>query len=121
MKKRILVVEDEELITMLHIKYIEQIGNFFISSTDNSNDAIKITQKEKPDLILMDVRINGELDGIETSLEINKFSNIPILFITGNSDNLTISRINETKNSAGVLIKPIRREDLKKSIGDIFE
>lgn len=120
MKKRILIVEDEELITMLHTKYIEQIGDYFISSTDNGDDAIKITKKENPDLILMDIRINGNLDGIQTASELNKFSDSPILFITGNSDESTLNKINTLKNFAGYISKPVRRDDLRKSIEGIF-
>lgn len=120
MKKRILLVEDEELITMLHTKYIENIGNFYISTTDNGEDAIKIIQKDKPDLILMDVRINGNMSGIETLSKINEILNIPTLFITGNSDELTIKQISNLKNSVGYLIKPVRREELKKSFDKLF-
>ena len=120
MKKRILLVEDEELITMLHTKYIENIGNFYISTTDNGEDAIKIIQKDKPDLILMDVRINGNMSGIETLSKINEILNIPTLFITGNSDELTIKQISNLKNSVGYLIKPVRREELKKSFDNLF-
>ena len=119
-KRRILLVEDEELITMLHTKYIEQIGDFYINSTDNGEDALIIAQKENPDLILMDIRINGNMNGINTAIELNKFLNTPILFITGSSEQSTLEKINSIKNSVGYLIKPIRREDLKKSFENIF-
>jgi CheY-like chemotaxis protein len=71
-----------------------------------------------PDAVLMDIRINGEMDGIETAQRIREFSDAPIIFLTGNSDDGTLERAKLTARS-GYLIKPIRQEDLCEAIAQI--
>ncbi len=114
MNKKVLIVEDEQLVAYLMENYVNNSGcSSVIGSVDNGNDAIEIAEKEKPDYILMDVRIEGDKDGIETALSINKNLNIPIIFTSGNSDAKTTERANKA-NMIGFLVKPIKQEELVK-------
>jgi len=112
MSRKVLIVEDERLISYLMETYINGSGcSTVIGSVDNGDDAIELAISEIPDLILMDIRIDGDKDGIETAEIINEHRNIPIIYTSGNSDEKTTARANRT-NMIGFLTKPIDREEL---------
>jgi CheY-like chemotaxis protein len=111
MTKRVLLVEDDEIIAFLHKHFLEKCGYEAIDTVDNGLEAIEDVRKLNPDAVLMDIRINGELDGIETAMRIREFSDAPIIFLTGNSDDNTLERA-KTAGKSGYLIKPVRQEDL---------
>lgn len=111
MSKKILLVEDDEIIAFLHRHFAEKCGFEVIDTVDNGNSAIQETKVSNPDAVLMDIRINGEMDGIEAAMKIREFSNTPIIFLTGNSDENTLNRAKEA-GSVGYLVKPVRHEEL---------
>jgi len=111
MRKKVLIVEDEQLIAHLMEVYLNSMGNQVVGSVSSGEEAIMIAGKENPDCMLMDIRIDGEKDGIETALEINKQKNIPIIFVSGNSDEKTTERASKT-NILGFLVKPVNKENL---------
>jgi len=117
-KKRVLLVEDDEIIAFLHKHFLEKCGFETIETVDNGIEAIEDVRAMLPDAVLMDIRINGEMDGIETAQKIREFSDAPIIFLTGNSDDGTLERAKLTSKS-GYLIKPIRQEDLCEAIAKI--
>ncbi len=117
-KKRVLLVEDDEIIAFLHKHFLEKCGYETIETVDNGEEAIEDVRTMLPDAVLMDIRINGEIDGIETAQRIREFSDAPIIFLTGNSDDGTLERAKLTARS-GYLIKPIRQEDLCEAIAQI--
>ena len=117
-KKRVLLVEDDEIIAFLHKHFLEKCGYETIETVDNGVEAIEDVRTMLPDAVLMDIRINGEMDGIETAQRIREFSDAPIIFLTGNSDDGTLERAKLTARS-GYLIKPIRQEDLCDAIAQI--
>lgn len=120
MKKRILIVEDELIIALSMRKIIENLGFEVIDEVSEAHDAISTAHREKPDLIFMDIKIEGEMDGIDTTREIQKFSDVPIIFLTGNSDSKTQKKVQSVK-SAGFLVKPITQPELKKTLEEIFQ
>ena len=114
MSKKVLIVEDEQLVAYLMENYVtENSCCEVIASVDNGDEALEIAKNEKPDFILMDVRIEGDKDGIETALTINKHHNIPIIYTSGNTDEKTTQRAKLT-NMIGFLVKPINKEELRK-------
>jgi len=116
--RKILIVEDNILVAYLLEEYLNEAGCFdIVGSVINGSDAIAISKVYKPDLILMDVRIEGDKDGIDTANEINMSNRIPIIYITGNSDNKTTERAKNT-NMLGFLAKPVIREELINLIYD---
>ena len=82
-----------------------------LASVDNGKEAIEIAQSAKPDLILMDIRIDGDMDGIETVKKIQQTYNIPVIYTSGNTDQQTAERAGLT-NPLGFLVKPVNKEDL---------
>ncbi|MCC5926528.1 MAG: response regulator [Bacteroidetes bacterium] len=117
--KNILIVEDEFIIAMLIEKQVKKLGYMVVGKVSNGLAAIERVKQGDVDLILMDIKINGELDGIETMTEINKHTTIPVIYITGNSDPNTRERASKT-GPAGYIIKPIESDRLQKQIEGIF-
>ncbi len=114
-QKKILVVEDEAVIAMLLAKVLETLGYTVAGPVANGADAIQLAGSEHPDLILMDIRIEGDIDGIETTVKIHEQQDIPIVFLTAHSDNDTYERAMATKPS-GFLLKPFKRDELELTI-----
>lgn len=118
MKKRIVIVEDDFLIQELHKRYIERMGHQVIATFSSGEDAIEFFKTHEADLILMDIRLETSLDGIETMKKIHKTTEIPVLYITGNTeeDNLRKALNNQMK---GFLSKPVMPQDLEDLIDSV--
>ncbi|MEA5427963.1 response regulator [Arcicella lustrica] len=114
-KIRILIVEDEGIVALELQESLEQEGFEVVAVADNAIDAIAIIKKEDIDLILLDIHIKGELDGIQTAIRINQLKNLPIIYLTAYADSETFERAKATKPSA-YLIKPFRINDLRRAI-----
>ncbi len=106
MIKRIVIVEDELIIQELYIDYLESLGYEVVATFESGEKAIQYFQQESADLILMDIRLDGILDGIETMVEINKKSSIPVVYISGNSEARNLERARLT-NMKAFLSKPL--------------
>ena len=115
-KTKVLIVEDEPIIAADLQKQLLNLGYDVLETCDNGEDAIRLTDQYHPDIILMDVQLDGHLDGIDTAHHISKNHNIPIIYLTGNTDNRTFARAKLT-NPAAFLSKPFRTKDLQHSIG----
>ena len=107
----ILIVEDEMIIAMEIRATLKKLGYNIVGSVINGYDAIQTAGDKRPDLILMDVRLKGDMDGIEAARKIMQLYDIPIIFLTGNSDRTTVERAVELK-PAGFLIKPFKEREL---------
>lgn len=94
---------------------IERLGHTVVDKVATGQDAIKAARIYKPDLILMDIRLQGEMDGIQAMKKIRKEENIPVIFITGNSDEIYKERIEKTEH-LDFLTKPVTYSDLNKSV-----
>ncbi|WP_421908967.1 response regulator [Methanolacinia petrolearia] len=114
-KKRILVVEDEGIVAMTLEDSLLNLGYEVAGTADDSRSAIELAEKEKPDLILMDIRLRGDIDGIETVERINEKMDVPVIFLTAHSDEETLSRMLKTR-PYGFLVKPFREKELYANI-----
>jgi len=111
----ILIVEDEFIIAMLIEKQVRKLGYMVVGKVANGEGAIQRVKDGGVDLVLMDIKINGDLDGIQTMHEIQRLSTVPVIYITGNSDPATRERAMAT-NPSGYIIKPIETEALRVEI-----
>ena len=84
-KPSILIVEDEGLIALHLQEVLEKSGYDITDMVPSGEDAIGCVEASVPDLILMDITLDGKLDGIETARHIRKRSDIPIIFLTAHS------------------------------------
>jgi len=114
-KKTVLIVEDDLILNLLYESYMEKLGFDTKGELVYGKTAVDISKKIKPDLILMDIALEGDMDGIEAMKQIREFSDVPVIFITGNSDPLHRERAKPI-NYTDYLIKPVNMEELKRSL-----
>lgn len=113
--KSILIVEDELIIALMIEKMVQNLGHNVLAKVTSGEDAISAAQEHRPDIILMDIRLQGEMDGIEAMSEIReRGENIPVIYITGNSDESYRKRVEKMK-PLDFLTKPITLGDLSRS------
>ena len=111
----IIIVEDEELIGMNTEMFLGSLGHNVIAVVNNGADIIKLHELYQPDLILMDIVIRGNLDGIETTKIINDNYKTPVLYMTAHSDEATMEKVAET-NHFGVLLKPFEMDAFQEAV-----
>jgi DNA-binding LytR/AlgR family response regulator len=112
---KILIVEDELIIAEDMTNMLERIGYEIVGSAMDYDEAIEILEHEKPDLILLDVNLNGKKDGIDLAEEINKRFYIPFIFTTSHTDGVTIERAKKTQ-PINYLVKPFKQAQLYTAI-----
>ncbi len=110
--QRILIVEDEGMIAMCLELELKQAGYEICQWVAKGEDAVRIAQRESPDCILMDIRLAGDIDGIEAAQQIQAQTDIPIIFMTGYPDKAVEERAKKL-SPLGYFIKPIRVLTLK--------
>jgi len=111
-KKQILVVEDEIITGMDIQKRLKNLGCNVPVLVSSGEEAIKKVKENNPDLVLMDINLNGEMDGIEAASKIHSFSDIPVIYLTAFSDETTLERAKITEPYA-YLVKPIKDRELQ--------
>lgn len=115
----VLIVEDDMVLSLVHKTIAEMIGLNVLGSAISGEEAIEKVIKLRPDLILMDVMLSDDLDGIDAVLQMREQNiDTPVIFITGNSDAYNIRRAKKT-NFLAYLIKPISLDTLQKSISKL--
>ncbi|HDP97661.1 MAG TPA: response regulator [bacterium] len=114
-QKRILIVEDEVIIAFELKVRLEQAGYHVLPIAVNGQQAESLALKERPDLILMDIILKGTIDGVEAAENILQKRNVPIIYLSGNSDRKYDSRLLNT-NPVAFLIKPAEDWKLLKTI-----
>ena len=110
-----MLVEDEGIVALDVQQRLEKLRYNVVSHATTGAEAIRYVQKETPDLILMDIKIRGEMDGIETARRIRKMRNIPIIYVTAYAGDDTLNRARETE-AYGYLIKPFEDRELRSAI-----
>ena len=113
--KNILIVEDERVIAMDIQMRLERMGYQVCGTVTHFDQVIETVSGRKPDLVLMDIRIQGEKDGIDTALVIYEHYQIPVVFLTAHGDTATF-KLSLKARPFGFLTKPFKDEDLKNAI-----
>ncbi len=113
--KRILIVEDEAVVAMEIQSTLESLGYIVIGAVNSGEKAAHIATVDKPDIILMDIQLKGELDGIEAASQIRLDSDIPVIFLTAYAEEDRLQRAKLTL-PFGYLLKPVQDRDLKVAI-----
>lgn len=110
-KIQVLVVEDEFILAINLQESLESLGYKVIDIADSAATAIEKATELRPNLILMDIRLRGEIDGIQAAEEIWNRLQIPVIYVTGHSDQITVERATLT-SPFGYILKPIREQEL---------
>jgi DNA-binding response OmpR family regulator len=112
---RVLIVEDETLIAEELRERLSLLGFSVIAAVDSAEEGIVIATRERPDLVLMDIRLKGEKDGVQAAKEIRQQVDVPIVYLTAYSDRLTVDRAKGTEHD-GFILKPFLRRELQSTI-----
>ena len=112
---RALIVEDETLIAEELKERLSRLGFAVIAAVDSAEEGIAIATRESPDLVLMDIRLKGEKDGVQAATEIRQQVDVPIVYLTAYSDRLTVDRVKGSEHDAYIL-KPFHRRELQSTI-----
>jgi DNA-binding response OmpR family regulator len=114
-KVKVLIVEDEAIVAMDIKNALVQLDYTITNIVDNIDDTLKCININEPDIILMDISINGSKDGIETVESIYKIKYIPVVYLTAFDDVYTINRAIQT-DPVGYLVKPFNRTELNATL-----
>lgn len=115
MAQNILIVEDEGLIAADIASSVARIGHAVTAIASSGEEAMALLKTSTPDLILMDIRLKGELDGIEAALKVRLEYDIPVVFLTSHADSDTLARAKDA-TPYGYLTKPFRHPVLASTI-----
>ena len=118
-KLKIMVVEDESIIALDLQMSLEEAGYTVVSVVSSGEEAINRCADLEPDLLLMDVHLEGPLDGIETARHIRRGQDIPVLFLSANVDALTLKRV-QSVQAAGYIAKPFDTQSVNRNIAAVF-
>jgi two-component system, response regulator PdtaR len=117
---RVLIVEDEFFISLDTKALVEALGHAVAGIAVSADQAIALAERERPDVVLMDIRLNGMRDGIEAAREIGARLGIRSIFVTANSDPGTRSRA-QAVQPLGFLEKPLTQQRLAFALGKVVE
>lgn len=115
MSKKILIVEDELIEAMNFESFINSSGFDVVGIATTGEETLEKIAELKPDLVLMDIVLKGDMDGIETAALINEEFDIPVVYITAHPEESVVNRAKIT-TPYGYLIKPINKTNLKNTI-----
>lgn len=110
-QKRILIVEDDAIVASQLQRTVFKMGYTALGPVATGNEAVTVALKEIPDAILMDIKLKGDLTGIESAELIHKEKEIPVIYLTAYADNETIQR-SKDRGTYGFLTKPVRDKEL---------
>ena len=116
--KRAIIVEDNLLISVIYKHYLEKMNYKIIGEVTTGEKAIEILSSQDVDLIIMDIMLDGEINGIEAMKEIREFTQSPVIFASGNSDEMSLKRAAEISNNL-FLVKPVTECDFTRGVQKI--
>ncbi len=114
-KTNVLVVEDEAIVSKDIQHSLKKLGYNVVGSASTGEKAIELATELKPDIVLMDIMLKGQLTGIEAAEEIKLRIDVPVIYLTAYADEGTLSRAKVTE-PYGYIIKPFKEIDIHTSI-----
>ena len=114
-KINVLIVEDESIVAKDIQHSLKKLGYNILGICSTGEDAIKSAKDLSPDLVLMDIMLKGDMNGIEAAAQIRETNNIPVIFLTAYADENTLNKA-KVSEPFGYIIKPFKEIDLHTSI-----
>lgn len=112
---KILIVEDEMVIAAKISMFLSELGYEVSGILPRAEEAMLHIQENRPDIILLDIQLKGAMDGIDLALEIQKTNEVPVIFLTANTDEASFNRA-KMANPYAFLAKPFKKMDLQRSL-----
>jgi len=113
--EEILIVEDESLVAKDLQQTLRQLKYEVCDTVDTGEDAVEAVRENEPDLVLMDIKLNGEMNGIEATREIQSWSDVPVIYLSAHMDDKILNKAKRTDPFAYIK-KPFSSESLRSSI-----
>ncbi len=110
-KSRIFIVENERIVALALQRALHKLGYAVVGMAASGEEALEAVGQAAPDLLLMDIQLAGELDGVATAERLHATHDLPVIFLTGYSDSETLARAQITGPSAYIL-KPFEEREL---------
>ena len=115
-KKKVIIVEDDRLLAIVLRKMARSMNFDVVDVAHGGEDAIKAVEKYHPDLILMDIMLADSVTGVEAMQTIRQHSDVPVIYISAQTDAETKTQAIEVPNSF-YLMKPVNMNELKSALG----
>lgn len=115
MADRILIVEDERITAEDLEEVLKDLGYQVSAVVSSGEDAIREAERHPPDLVLMDIRIQGDMDGAETAQVLRERFDVPVVYLTAHSDRDTLERAKQSR-PLGYIVKPFHEAELHASV-----
>lgn len=112
---RILIVEDEIITAKAIKKSLSSLGYEVVDIVSTGEDAFEKVAAILPDLVLMDIKLKGTVDGVTTAQRIQTYFGVPVIYLTAHSDDETVKRVMHTQ-PYGYIVKPFGEKELKGAI-----
>ena len=110
-KTRILIVEDDSNLAEVLALMLDRLGYQVVGTVDNGMDAVREAGAKRPDLVLMDIILRGQMDGIETANVLQRDYGLPVIYLTSFADDATIKKA-EQSGAQGYVLKPFHEREL---------
>lgn len=117
--KKVLLVEDNGVQALMIEQYIRDFNHTVVGTAGRAEKAVAMAEEHRPDLIIMDIFLDGDKTGIDAMQEIRARSDVPVIYISGNSDPYYVEKAKDTHFSH-FLFKPINRTDLEEAVKHTF-
>jgi CheY-like chemotaxis protein len=117
MTKRVLLVDDEEIILADLARTLRQHGYEIVGTALSGPDAIDAVAATRPDVVLMDIRLQGGMDGLEAAKRIRETNRVPIIFVTANASVLNLANFTGLH---AVIVKPFAPHQLRRTLESIL-
>jgi len=114
-KRSVGIVEDEGMIAMLLRELLIREGFDVVCTVKTGKEAVECVRERNPEIMLMDINLNDDMDGIEAATRIREFSDIPIIFLSAYTDSSTKERAEKVRPYA-FLQKPINKQMLTSTL-----
>jgi CheY-like chemotaxis protein len=115
---KVLIVEDEFFIALDVQAHVEALGHTVVGMAVSADEAVTMVDREKPDVVLMDIRLVGPRDGIDAAVEIRDRFGVQSIFVTANTDPATLQRA-QAIEPLGVLNKPVTQTGLRQQFSRV--
>ena len=109
--RKVLVVEDDKFISAIFTMFLRELGHEMIGRCADGRDAVDLSHRLRPDVVLMDIHLEGELDGIHTAEKLRRELDIPVIYVSSDTSSQVIKRA-IVSNSYGFLVKPVNKKEL---------
>ncbi|PWN05401.1 response regulator [Rhodohalobacter mucosus] len=117
-KKKVVIVEDDRLLAIVLRKMAKSMNFEVVSVAHGGEDAIRMVEKHRPDLIMMDIMLADSVTGVEAMQKIRQHSDVPVIYISAQTDADTRRTAMEVTNSF-YLMKPVNIHELKSALVNV--